>query len=979
MWRRGLAVAAVFALVLLLGSGPALAQQQAGNVYGVVSDDQGSRLPGVTVTLTGGGAPRVQVTDAQGHFRFLGLQPGRYSLTAQLEGFSAVDFPNVQVNIGRNTDLEVTMNAAVEETITVTAESPLLDERKIAAGTTVSQIELEKIPTARDPWSILTQSAGVVSDRINVGGNESGQQAVFGVGGQSSAENTFAVDGVVITDMAAVGSSPTYYDFDQFEEMQVSTGGSDITAITGGVTMNLVTKRGTNEPRGSARYFLTDSDKMLGLFEEADPDFADELAPGQTRLQSGNRINEILDYGFEAGGPIVQDRLWMWGSYGRNDIKQFVATGAADNTLLENFALKLNGQLATNNSAVGSFNRGDKIKTGRNAGPTRPPETTWNQTGPTELWKAEDTHIFSSSLYVTGLFSYVDGGFALDSVGSTEAVWDQTGVWRNSYFSGGDDRNTTNYQVDGSYFFSTGNLDHELKFGTSFREFEQSGVFAPKGGRSVVNIAFENWGDPADVPGNVEVLEATRQGEAPVISEYTALWLQDTLTMGNLTFTGGLRYDKQEGKNEAAPVSAHPLPEIATILPGLNFPGNEAGFEWETISPRLGVTYALGEQRQTLLRASYARFAEQLQSGDISRLNPVGTAYAYFYFTDANGNFVYDAGDTLGDLVDWRGFDPDNPTSISVPNRNDPNLEPQLTDELIVGVEHALLPELVVGVQGTYRQITDILGTRLLKADGSFITRNDYVFSRNITGTLPDGSSFSVPFFELTPQANAARTGGRLLTNTGLEREYSGVNLNFTKRLSNRWMARGYVNWAEATWNIDDGDLFFDDPTDTLGGQTADTVGADNDGDVYAEQSAGSGAKGDVYLQSTWSANLNGMYQVAPDRPWGFNLAANLFAREGNPLPYFVNASGLGGSKNVQVSGFDQFRTDDIFTVDLRLEKDLAFADNLGATISIDAFNVLNENYVLQRERQLNGARANFLDETLSPRIYRLGFRLNWR
>ncbi|HEY3434539.1 MAG TPA: carboxypeptidase regulatory-like domain-containing protein, partial [Solirubrobacterales bacterium] len=453
IWRRALAVAAVFAVVLLLGSGAALAQQQAGNVFGTVTDDQGSRLPGVTVTLSGAGAPIIQVTDERGQFRFPGLTPGRYQVSAQLEGFSAVDYPNVQVNIGRNTDLQITLTPALEETITVTSESPLLDERKMAAGTTVSQIELEKIPTARDPWAILTQSPGVMSDRINVGGNESGQQAVFSAGGQSSDENTFAVDGVVITDLAATGSSPTYYDFDQFEEMQVSTGGSDITAITGGVTMNLVTKRGTNEPRGSARYFLTDADKMLGLFEEADPDIADELAPGQTAVGAGNRINEIVDYGFEAGGPIVQDRLWLWGSYGRNDIKQFVASGAADNTLLENSALKLNGQLATNNSAVVSFNRGDKIKTGRNAGRTRPVETTWNQTGPTELWKAEDTHIFSSNFYLTGLFSFVDGGFALrpNAGQGPEAFWDANGIWRNSFQGGASDRNTTNYQLDGSY------------------------------------------------------------------------------------------------------------------------------------------------------------------------------------------------------------------------------------------------------------------------------------------------------------------------------------------------------------------------------------------------------------------------------------------------------------------------------------------------------------------------------------------------
>jgi hypothetical protein len=132
LWGR---VVAVAALLLLVGV-PGFAQLQSGNLYGTVTDDQGAALPGVTVTLTGQGAPAVQVTDAQGRFRFLNLSPGSYRLEAQLEGFSSVEYPNITANVGRNTEIEVTMNAAVEDVITVTAESPLLDERhgRVAAA-----------------------------------------------------------------------------------------------------------------------------------------------------------------------------------------------------------------------------------------------------------------------------------------------------------------------------------------------------------------------------------------------------------------------------------------------------------------------------------------------------------------------------------------------------------------------------------------------------------------------------------------------------------------------------------------------------------------------------------------------------------------------------------------------------------------------------------------------------------------------------
>ncbi len=169
LWGR---IVAVAVLLLLVAGGSAFAQLQTGNLYGTVKDDQGSPLPGVTVTLTGGGAPQVQVTNAQGQFRFLGLAPGSYALKAELEGFSTIDYPNIVINVGRNTSIEVTLSAAVEDVITVTAESPLLDERRISTGATVNSTELEKIPTARDPWAILQTTPGVLTDRINVGGNE---------------------------------------------------------------------------------------------------------------------------------------------------------------------------------------------------------------------------------------------------------------------------------------------------------------------------------------------------------------------------------------------------------------------------------------------------------------------------------------------------------------------------------------------------------------------------------------------------------------------------------------------------------------------------------------------------------------------------------------------------------------------------------------------------------------------------------------
>lgn len=1016
-WRRAFAVAAV---LLLATAGAAVAQEQTGSLFGTVTDTQGAALPGVRVELTGIGAPRTQFTNAQGQFRFPNLSPGNYNLSASLEGFSTVEYPNINVRVGRSTTLEITLSPAVEEVITVTSESPLLDERKVSRGTTISQVELEKIPTARDPWAVVTQTPGVLSDRINVGGNESGQQAVFMAPGTSDDENSFAVDGVVITDMAAIGSSPTYYDFDQFEEIQVSTGGTDIEKISAGAALNLVTKRGSNNPRGSARYLLTDADEQFGIFEQADADIEGDLCnagdPGCVRDQTaipGNAINEVLDFGFEAGGPIMRDRLWVWGSYGRNDIKQFNQRGNPDNTLLENSAVKFNGQPISANSVVASWNRGDKLKDGRTALANRALEASWDQSGPTEIWKIEDTHVFSSDFYLTGLYSYVDGGFQLQSKGGSfpppqtttdvelakdqgETVWGADGLWRNGWYSGISDRNTDNFQVDGSYFFNTGNLNHELKFGTSYRKFEVASNFGWAGGRNLANIECEAIGVCGVFTGifgfaGDDLGIAIRTGEAPIEQEYTALWLQDTLTSGNWTVNAGIRYDLQEGQNLAATVPANPL--FPEVLPAVNYAGADAPFEWETFSPRVGVTYALGAERRTLLRASFSRFAEQLQTGDISRLNPLGYSAFTIVFDDLNGDGHFDRAtepfDSLIPIGGFTGFDPSDPTNTDVPSETDPDLDPELTDELIFGVEHAFLPEFVVGLDVTWRNTQDITETRSFVDTPSgrrlVNAQTDYVFDQTVCSNgadvphLPTGDSWCADYFRFVDGISPA--GGSLLTNGDREVEYLGGALTFTKRLANRWMARGYVNYGEAEWDIPGdpnartGFFQFEDPTRS-------STGGDVDDRLFLIQSAASGPFTDVLIQSTWSVNLNGMYQVAPDRPWGFNIAGNLFAREGYPLPYeYQTTTGDGLRRTAGVTPFeaDAIRTDDVEVIDLRLEKDMQFTDNLSGILSLDAFNVTNENTVLQRDRSLHTTTANFVNQTLSPRIYRLGFRLNWR
>lgn len=966
----------ILAIAVLLAAlaAPAAAQLQTGNLFGNVKSPDGASLPGVTVTLSGGGAPAVQVTDEKGEFRFPGLAPGSYGVLAELQGFSPFEQKDLTVNVGRNTIIEVTLTPGFTDVEYVIAEEALLDPRKITQGNTVTLQELEGIPTARDPWAILQSTPGVLTDRINVGGSESGQQSQYVGPGSGGDQAVWSLDGMVMTDMAATGGSPGYYDFDAFEEIQVTTGGSDSTTATGGVVLNMVTRRGTNDWRGSGRYLIADeslqSDLSLDNSELGQPGpWNNDRA--QPEFNQGNRIVEVVDWGVEGGGPIVRDKLWFWGSYSKPEIRLLTIDDYSDDTTLESANVKLNGQITPTNSLTAFAWDSDKIKLGRGASPLRPQETTWNQSafgGKPTAWKIEDTQLFGSSFYLTGLYSQANGGFQFVPQGGDKMPYlDSDNKWHNSFFILQTDRPQEQLKADGASFFTTGSLSHELKFGAGYRLIEVTSLSrTPAGG-------WESDG----------ALLLARDGFANVEADYTSLYVQDTLAVGALTANLGVRYDRQGGEIRDTTVRANPvLPEL---LPEAHFAGQDSGFEWESVVPRLGLTWALGEQRKTLLRASYSRYADQLGTLAVGFLNPIGAQQYRFFYTTNNGGPSLEPGE-IGDEIGSSGNI--NPFTFLPLQSNavDPDLAAPITSEALFGIEHALRPELVLGLQGTWRRHTGILETERLVFDGDSdsadnlghtgrVHRRDDYEQKTASGIRPDGQPYTVSWWEL--RDGVSTRNGFLLENGDRVQEYLGASLSLTKRLANRWMMRGNVSWQDWTWDIPDSEN--EDPTDTIAGGIVDDTA------VLQGSGTASGPKGNVFINSEWSYSVNGLYQVAPDRTWGFNLAANLTGRQGYPLRYarrieretILDAAGTGIDIPVATDP-DAFRYPDTHLLDLRVEKEFSLSD-FGLTLGVDVFNALNESYVLQRQGLLTTNKGDHVLEIVSPRVFRLGARLSFR
>jgi len=998
--RNALAIA-VIGLALLAFSGALLAQQLTGNIFGYVTDEQGGRLPGVTVTLSGIGAPKTQTTDARGEYRFLNLSSGNYTMSYELQGFSKVTKSDVQVAVGKNTETTASLKlSSVEAAVTVRGEAALIDTRKVSTGAVVTQVELKEIPTARDPWVVLQTIPGVLTDRLNIGGDQSGQQSLYVGKGALSNQGVWNLDGVNITDMAATGSTGTYYDFDTFEEINATTGGSDITAMTPGVQLNLVTKRGTNDIHGSARDFLT---RHKWQSKNASAEFAAQPT-GQNR-QPG--IDTVQDYGIEVGGPIWRDHIWAWGAYGRNQVDIITTTGASDKTTLEDASAKLNFQITDSTAATANYTQGEKIKIGRNVGLTRPTAAEgWNQGGinglPSALSKVEISQVVSSKLFLTASYAYFRGGFQLVP-GSGTAVNnlyldDNTGVWHNSYEAYYTQRPLHNVGANGSFFFNTGSAGHELKFGFGYRKAGVVSISAWPGNG--------NYGELNYFGAGLDAAVLTRPADVKGTLNYYNAYIGDTITFGNLTINAGVRYDVQSGYNQAGASPANPV--VPDVLPALAGTDQTEVFKWKNYEPRIGITYALGDAKKVLLKASYARFADQLGIGPIFFNNANQLAYAYYYWNDKNGDKVItrDEIDFTKGLQNFRGYDPKNPALPTSPNIIDPNLKAGKTDEVVAGVDFEVLPEFVVGAAYTYRKYKDGIWYGGGSADPSSIPRlglssDNFVLCTTairancpanglITGTLANGSTFSVPIYRLKPGFGSVPAALIRENRPNYDTTYNGFELTMQKRLSNKWFMRG--NFGYQDWKQNSGSGSCINPTNLLQG----TFGGSCPGSdiMVAPTGTGSGAFGNVFVNSKWNFNVSGLYQL----PWNFNVGANFFGRQGYPFVQWVriNTGDGFGTQSVLVGPLDTQRNPNVYNLDLRVEKVLEVRP-LQIALSIDVFNVLNDGTVLQRQGNIGTCKAtactgtaaspsnftpnasyNRITQLQSPRVVRAGARVSF-
>src|SRR5262249_21402859 len=205
-------------LLLALSAGLVFAQQTTGGIIGNVTDPENNPLAGVTVTVNSDAliqGPQTTTTDKDGYYRFANLAPGAYKVEFSGKGFRTVVREDLAVRVGAvirvNSSLELT---PTEAAMVVSGETPVVDVKHTTVGTNYSEEMLEEVPNSRDIWSLMEQTPSVITDKFNVGGQESGLQSLFSARGGSWQQNQFNLDGINVTDPSAIGATDFYFDFD---------------------------------------------------------------------------------------------------------------------------------------------------------------------------------------------------------------------------------------------------------------------------------------------------------------------------------------------------------------------------------------------------------------------------------------------------------------------------------------------------------------------------------------------------------------------------------------------------------------------------------------------------------------------------------------------------------------------------------------------------------------------------------------------
>jgi hypothetical protein len=803
MWKITIGV-----VVGVLAAGPALAQQGTAQIAGKVSDEQGAVLPGVAIVVTNEetGAFREVTSSAEGTYLASQLVPGRYRIVAQLTGFRRMERSGLILPVGTTLTINLALAVGgVEETITVTGQSPLVDTTSARVGGNISTAELSELPAMnRNYFNSVALLPGVQFTPSTQMGNDTIIAA-----GQTSQNNNVSVDGGYNAD-DALGTSAgaqTRVPIEAIQEFQVLTGMYDAEyGRAGGAILNAVSKAGTNQFRGVVFTSLASNAMTSTDFLVREGGLA---KPSVTKR----------DWGGVIGGPIVRNKAHFFFSLERqvdnpNRTRVYDTRPEFNFSVVEersnwNTMIRFDHQInATHTWSVRWLREtAPQFPTGIGAKHTR--ETFQDETDIDQNAIGTLTSVFGNArvntLRVARTWEHWwHGNECWRAQGAetarppqdnqqsrclpqldflqvlTQASTEAQGPW------------DSNYQIEDHFsWFVPGKAgDHELKFGGRYNytelqrvsQINQNGTFTFNH-----NGPFDR-ANPRTYPERLEI----RLGEFyEFINNHSyELYAQDKWKIGaSTTLNLGVRYD----------LEVIPLNETDNPL----FPSGDKHYpvDRNNVAPRLGITHALDDQGKSVIRAGYGMFYNRTLLGAVD-----DTIEFAKYTSSSEANFPNDAADPGPS----RGQFPSHPLLANGPVLNRVLLDQMFPPGTLIKSAGVVIFDSPNRKQPYAHQATIGYGRELtpslaVQADYMFVRNRDMFLARNLnpserantsrTGAITRRDAFGILGETYNQQVWVMENAG--------SNDYDALNLSLEKRYADFWSGRISYSLSKSRGNAE--------------------------------------------------------------------------------------------------------------------------------------------------------------------------------
>ena len=967
-WRSFVAVAGVFFAL----AGSALGQSvSSATINGTVRDQSGGVLPGVTATLTSPAlqVPNiVQVTDTEGNYRFVDLPAGTYTLKFELTGFSTMIREELRLTVGFTARVDEAMKVgAMEESVTVSGQSPIVDITNTSASVAFTKEVLENVPRGRDLQNVLAMAPGVTQATMDVGGSTLAQRqdtASYGM----EAQPKLQYEGMNIA-MGSDQNTPIYFIDNSLEEVQVRTSGNDAEVSTPGVSMVAIMKSGSNTFHGAYRgSWQPDSLQASNLTDEL-------RAQG---VGTTPELKQFYDFAADLGGRIIRDKLWFYGAYAKQTKSEGTLGFAVDpgpdgryltgdepqayfESSLYQYSAKTSYQMTRNNRLVYAWQKGVKAQPQNGGNRTRPLEATRDYLNPTSIQKAEWQSTVNPRLLLNAMGGYA--GYVTDydasrgpDTGDKPSRQDlETGLFTGSHVQH-QGKTRDRYQLEASATFFPGRQfmgQHDFKTGISIYWDRTSDDWLNNLAGNYVLIT-DRINGVSNTPFRIR---AYNTPAAPEDNEdIRAFYFKDTWRMNErLTFNLGLRWEYQHSYlPEQDYAGARDFPTV--------FPAKHVDYldvqTFNRIVPRVGMAYDLGGK--TVVKATWGLYNYILGDtyGDV--FAATATANAVFLWHDLNNDRLWTPNETNLALNN-------NPDFVSITAAANYELSPELkqpnTWETTVSMERELAPSLALRVMYINRIVDGSLETinakRPYEAYNVPITRRDPGPDGALNTSDDPGTSITLYDYA------ASYTGAAFVSNKRVNAfnndRFDTLEFTLTRRATDRFM--GQISYfvvkndkalASATGLNSTG--VFQSPNDEF-----------------------------FPYDKTWSwaGNISGTYRL----PYDLSVSGFLQSQagvKGQRTNIFRTADPDGGrpitqngNTTIRLEEYGSQRLSAYNILNFRANKDFRLAQGRRLSIDFDIFNLLNSATPTGADFA-SGPTFGYVSGVTPPLITRIGARFTF-